>query len=132
MFGKRLAQERKRLGLSQESLAPFLSITRSALAMIETDRAPLDVERLVDLAAKVGVDPIYVLTGDPSHVAASKLMDWDLVMQIQKGINGWCKKQKIALTPEEQTLTVKILYDQFSRSTGDLNEGIDEVLRKVA
>jgi transcriptional regulator with XRE-family HTH domain len=132
MFGKRLAHERKRLGLSQEALAPRLSITRSALAMIETDRAPLDVERLVYLAGAVGLDPIYVITGQTSHVAACKLMDWDLVMEIQKGISGWSKKHKINLSPEEQTLALKILYERFSQSRGDINEAVTEVLSKVA
>lgn len=132
MFGKRLAHERKRLGLSQEALAPFLSITRSALAMIETDRAPLDVERLVYLAGAVGLDPIYVITGQAGHVAASKLMDWELVMEVQKGISAWSKKHEIDLSPEEQTLALKILYERFSQSSGDINEAITDVLSKAA
>lgn len=132
MFGNRLSLERRRLGLSQAAFAPHLGITRSALAMIETDRAPLDVARLTDLAEKVGIDPIYVLTGEPSRVAASKLLDWDLVLAIQTGIHAWCAEHKITLSAHKQTLVLKILYERFSKSDGDIREGLNDALRLAA
>lgn len=132
MFGKRLAIERQRLGLSQATLAPILGISRSALAMIETDRAPLDVLRLINLAEKVGLDPIYVLTGEPSRVAASKLMDWDLVAAIQRGVHAWCSTHQLELSPEKQTLVLKILYERFSKLEGDISEGLSDALRLAA
>lgn len=132
MFGKRLAIERRRLGLSQAELAPHLGIGRSALAMIETDRAPLDVAHLIDLAEKISLDPIFVLTGERSRVAASKLMDWDLISAIQTGIQSWCAAHKIVLPPEKNVLIVKILYERFASSDEDLREGVAEVLRLVA
>jgi transcriptional regulator with XRE-family HTH domain len=132
MIGNRLAHERRGLGLSQAAFAPYLGIGRSSLAMIETDRAQLDVASLIDLAKKVGIDPIYVLTGEPGRVAASKLLDWDLVLAIQSGIHAWCSERKIDLTPEKQTLVLKILYERFSKSDCDIREGLNEALQLAA
>jgi len=100
--------------------------------MIETDRAPLDVARLLELAETVGLDPLYVLTGEPSRVAAGKLIDWSLVAAIQSGIHGWCSQHKIDLVPEKQTLVLKILYERFSKSDRDIQEGLNEALMLAA
>ena len=132
MFGNRLSLERRRLGLSQAAIATYLGISRSALAMIETDRAPLDLVRLTGLAEKVGLDPIYILTGEPSRVAASKLLDWDLVLAIQTGIHTWCAEHKIILSADKQTLVLKILYERFSKADGDISEGLNDALRLTA
>lgn len=132
MIGNRLASERRRLGLSQADFAPYLGIGRSALAMIETDRAPLDIDRLVKLAEKVGLDPIFVVTGEPSDVAAGKLLNWDLVFTIQKGVDEWCAERGISLTPEKQQLIVKILYRRVSANGGDIRSSIDEAAQLAA
>lgn len=61
MYGQRLADERRRLAMSQDDIAGLLDIGRSGVAAIEGDRAPLDVARLVTLGEKAGVDAMYVL-----------------------------------------------------------------------
>ncbi len=132
MFGKRLALERERLGLSQSDCAAHLGVSRSVLAMIETDRTALDIQRLVDIAEKIGVDPIFILTGEPTSVAASKLMDWDLVLKIHVGVCDWCAEHKISLSPQKQTLVLKLLYERFSKSGEDIGVGLDETLRLAA
>ena len=132
MFGQRLADERKRLGLRQEELAPSLGLGRSALAAIETDRSPLPVAQLVRLGKDVGVDVLYVLTGESSKTAACKLLDWDLVAAIQRGIAAWCAEHRIVLPPEKQTLVLKILLERFSREDAYSAESLDEQLRLAA
>ena len=62
MFGNRLATERKRLGFTQKDVGERLGIGRSAVGMIETDHAPLDAERLVNLGSD-GFDVLYILSG---------------------------------------------------------------------
>jgi len=132
MYGIRLANERRRLGMSQEQLAPYLGIGRSALAMIETDRAPLDVARVVELAERVGLDPLYVLTGEPSHVVAGKLLDWDIVLAIQQVLHEWCHLRNIVLTPEKQTELLKIFYERYSKFSGDLAKALQDELPLAA
>lgn len=132
MFGKRLAQERRRLGLSQESFAPYLGITRSALAMIETDRAPLQVDRLVSLAGHPGVDAIFVLTGEKSALAAASLLDWRAVEAILNGIHDWCARHEISLPPEKLALVLKILYEQAMKTEGFSTALLDDAMRLAA
>lgn len=135
MFGKRLADERKRLGMTQHAFvrSPGADgLTRSALAMIETDRAPLQVSRLVEFAQGTGVDAVYVLTGEASSVAAARLLDWSLVASIQAGIHDWCAEHSISLSPEKQTLLLKLLYERFSRSKSYSAEALHESLRLAA
>lgn len=132
MFGKRLALERERLGLSQSECAAHLGVSRSVLAMIETDRTSLDIQRLVDIAERIGVDPIFILTGEPGSVAASKLLDWDLVLKIEIGVREWCAENKISLSPEKKTLVLKIFYERFSKSGEDMSASLDETLRLAA
>ena len=77
MFGLRLSSERRRLGLSQQNVADLLGLSRSAVAMLETDRASLEVQRLLQLGQR-GYDVLKVLTDDPGQVAAGRLLDWNL------------------------------------------------------
>ena len=133
MYGKRLAMERDRLGLKQSALAQLLGISRSGLAMIETDHTTLDIPRLMVAAEKAGVDPVFILTGEAGKVAASKLMDWSLVLEIQTGVRAWCTENRISLSIEKETLVLKILYERFSQSPGeDMRAGLGETLRLAA
>lgn len=111
MFGSRLAQERKRLGLSQRDLAERMGIGRSAVGMIETDRSPLDAERLVSLGDH-GFDVLFVLTGERGHVAAGRLLDWDLCIAIYQRIDAWSKRRGVRLPDEKVAVLVKLLYLQ--------------------
>src|SRR5450830_856993 len=85
MYGKRLAEERRRLGRSQDDFARSIGLGRSGYAAIEGDRAALDVERLMTLGKAEGVDFMFVMTGERSSVAAAQLVDWSLVEVILTG-----------------------------------------------
>ena len=74
MIGTRLANERKRLGLTQLEVGAKLGIGRSAVGMIETNQAPLDVQRLVQLGVE-GFDVLKILTGEHGVVAAGRIVD---------------------------------------------------------
>lgn len=113
-FGKRLAEERRRLGLSQEQLAVHLGIGRSALGMIETDRSGLEAQRLSELGAQTGLDVIYVLTGRRAKVAAVDLLDWQLAEGILQGLERWAVRRRIELTPEKTARALRILYRHLS------------------
>lgn len=131
MFGFRLAAERKRLGLTQKAVGSLLGIGRSAVGMIETDQAPLDAHRLVNLGSE-GFDVLYVLSGEPGRVAAGRLIDWKLCMQITQHVENWARSRGIALTEDKKAVIVKHLYLQFS-ARGEMNEvAVAETLSLVA
>ena len=61
--GARLREERMRIGLSQDEFAAVAAVTRRTQSAYETDARAPDTTYLHALAG-VGVDIVYVLTGD--------------------------------------------------------------------
>lgn len=131
MIGKRISEERQRLGLSQKDVAEIWGIGRSTVAMIETGRSPLDVERLIELG-KIGFDIQYVLYGERSPVAASRLLDWKLMAKIMDGVHKWSQIHEIRLPQEKEVSILKLLYEHFSSSGIVDDEAIDQVLQIAA
>jgi transcriptional regulator with XRE-family HTH domain len=131
MFGFRLAFERKRLKLSQQRVADLLGLSRSAVGMIETDRAPLDAGRLLQLAGH-GFDVLKVLTDEPGPVAAGRLLDWGLCALICERVDAWALSRGVSLPIEKKALIVKNLYLQFA-ARGQLDQAaLDETLQMAA
>lgn len=113
MYGQRIAAERKRLGLTQNELGTLLGIGRTAVAMIETNKASLDISRLVELGAH-GFDILFVLSGMPGRQAAGKLLDWELCLSIAKHVQTWAKQREVHLPPSNEAMLVKNLYIQLA------------------
>jgi transcriptional regulator with XRE-family HTH domain len=61
-FGKRLAEERKRLGLKQAEFVARLGIDVPRQSLYENDRRELRADYLARIA-EAGVDIVYVVTG---------------------------------------------------------------------
>lgn len=132
MYGKRLAEERRRLGRSQDDFARSIGLGRSGYAAIEGDRAALDVERLMTLGKAEGVDFMFVMTGERSSVAAAQLVDWSLVEVILTGIQDWAVANAIAVPPTKQMLLLKILYQSLAAKGGTDMQAMDDTLRLMA
>jgi transcriptional regulator with XRE-family HTH domain len=131
MFGKRLAEERQRLGLSQEDLAAAWGIGRSGVAMIETERSPIYLERLIDLAPS-GFDILYILSGEPAAVAAASLLNWRLLGEIRSGILRWAAAHHVTLPEEKEMLILKLLYQRFAPKGEVSGAELDQVLQLAA
>ncbi|MBS0174147.1 MAG: helix-turn-helix transcriptional regulator [Nitrospira sp.] len=131
MLGRRLAEERRRVGWSQKQLAERLGVGRSAVAMIETERAPIYADRLADLE-RDGFDPVYVLTGQRGQVLASRLLNWELLSSLLATVRSWTQDRHIELPTEKEILLAKILYDHFAEK-GVIDEArVEEALQLVA
>lgn len=130
-FGRRLADERRRLGLNQEQMATHLNVGRSTLAMLETDRSGLDAQRLVEFGER-GVDVSYVLTGLPARQAAGRALDWELVELILTGLWQWSTKHRVTLPPAKVALALKILYEYFAEKGEVDAKRLDEVMQLAA
>lgn len=131
MVGKRISEERERLGLTQKDLGELWNVSRSAVAMIETGRSPLAVDRLLELEM-LGVDIQYVLFGRRSPQVASRMLDWQLISLIQKGVRKWSTSHGIHLAPEKEVVFLKLFYDLFV-ATGNIDEAaMDQALSLAA
>jgi transcriptional regulator with XRE-family HTH domain len=113
MYGQRVAAERKRLGLTQRELAALLGVGRTAVAMIETGKASLDINRLVELGAS-GFDILFVLTGMPGRQAAGKLLNWELCLSIAKHVQKWTDQRGTQLPSMSEAMLVKNIYMQVA------------------
>jgi len=132
MFGKRLADERRRLNRSQDDFAQIIDIGRSGYAAIEGDRAPLDVARLVRLAEVAGVDALYVLTGEHAATAAGQLLDWSLVEGILVGMHDWAVDNSIVIPPHKKMLLLKLLYQKLATHGQVDAESLRDAMKLVA
>lgn len=131
MFGLRLSSERRRLGLSQQKVADLLGISRSAVGMLETDRASLEVQRLLQLGQS-GYDVLKVLTDEPGRVAAGRILDWNLCVEVTERVSAWEHARGLQLPPDKKALVVKHLYLRFA-ALGRVDElSLDETLQVAA
>lgn len=131
MFGDRLSSERRRLGFSQQRVADLLGVSRSAVGMLETDRASLEAQRLLHLGSH-GYDVLKILTDEPGRVAAGRVLDWDLCVMITARVDAWDHARGLRLPAEKKALVVKHLYLQFAARSGFDEAMLDETLKVAA
>ncbi len=109
----------------------LLGIGRSAVGMIETDQASLDAQRLANLGSE-GFDVLYVLSGEPGRVAAGRLVDWELCVQITQRVDTWARGRGIVLAEEKKALVVKHLYLQLAARGQIDDSAVAETLSMAA
>ncbi len=63
-IGKRLYEQRKKMGLTQEETADLLVISATFYGAIERGRKRLSIERMILVYRRMGLDPTYLLTGE--------------------------------------------------------------------
>lgn len=131
MLSERLALERRRLGWTQKELAERLGVSRSIVALMESNRSPLYVERLLALEAH-GFDVPFVLWGTRSAVLAGELLDWALLAEVQRGIRDWCEIQRVQLKAEKESALLKLLYKHFANQGHVTQEGMQDALTLAA
>ena len=67
LIGKRLKRIRRDLGMDYPDMADVLEISDGHYRKIERGVYGLDVKKLMLLYSKLQVDPLYILTGNPSR-----------------------------------------------------------------
>jgi transcriptional regulator with XRE-family HTH domain len=132
MFGKRLADERRRLGRSQDDFARAISIGRSGYASVEGERVPFDLSRLLTLGETEGVDLWYVLTGKSTAQVVAQQINWNLFEGIWMGIHNWSISSGIQIPPEKQILLLKLLYQKMASEERVDAQSLHDALRLVA
>ena len=86
-LGQKLKEIRKRFGLSQESLAEIMNVSRQAITKWESDEGLPDVSNLQELSKVFNLTVDYLLDNDNSLPALSmkKELDKDKYEMNQKG-----------------------------------------------
>jgi transcriptional regulator with XRE-family HTH domain len=130
-FGVRLREERKRLGLSQDDMAMWLSVSRSSVAFYEADRTVPGIDCMVR-AAEAGVDVWYLMFATRGAENAVNLMDWDLLEAITRSVREWAQVARLELPIEKELGITRLLYRQFAK-TRKIDPGyLQEAMRLVA
>jgi len=103
-------------------------MTRSAVTMMELEHSSLDAERLLILG-KNGFDVLKVLTGEQGVVAAGRIVDWNLALDIAGQVDAYALSKGATLSAEKRTLMVKHLYLRFA-AQGQVDAAeFDEMMR---
>ena len=110
MFGNRLANERKRLGLTQQDLATELNVSRAAIAMCETGKNNMDNRSLAILAQKLNFDMNYLITGKSTALEGEGSVDWVLLLTIQDTVNALAKERGLTLVHDKKLRLFKMIY----------------------
>ena len=86
-LGQKLKEIRKRFGLSQESLAEIMNVSRQAITKWESDEGLPDVSNLQELSKVFNLTVDYLLDNDNSLPALSmkKELDKDKYEMDRKG-----------------------------------------------
>lgn len=134
-FGWRIREERKRLGLTQQQFADGLDISRSSVALYETDRTIPDLN--FGLRAKnCGIDAWYIMTGERGSEAAANLFDWALFIKILSTIRTVYEDKKLVLATEQEIAIAQLLYGHLVRQgemdDAMLNDAVLNSTRKLA
>ena len=89
-LGQKLKEIRKRFGLSQESLAEIMNVSRQAITKWESDEGLPDVSNLQELSKVFNLTVDYLLDNDNSLPALSMKKELD---KDKYEMNGKCYKQ---------------------------------------
>lgn len=100
-LGQKIAELRKKSGLSQETLAEKMNVSRQAVSKWESNQSIPDIEKIVDLSELFGVTTDYLLkNGTPSFELPGKTTEEETKnyprLVIMKSLNIW-KLQKMRL-----------------------------------
>ena len=87
-LGKRIMQQRKRIGLTQEQLAEKLGVTAQAVSKWENDQSCPDISILPKLADIFGITTDALLGREPEEpVHNAEVVEDDSILHVQK--NDW-------------------------------------------
>lgn len=83
-FGERLAQCRTKLGLSQAELSEQLNMSKSTLAMYETNKREPNLETINILSEKLGVSLDYLISGKEMDIEKLLSHHWGAIPHVKE------------------------------------------------
>lgn len=112
--GKKLAHQRKLMGLSQEQLAKRLNVSMSSVAMYETNKRQPDNETIINMANLFGVTTDYLLDHDDTSTSLSnatedKELNQKILQMAQDEFDRTLFKKYGDLSDEKKKLVMAVI-----------------------
>lgn len=126
-FFSRVAEERKRLGISQAVAASACGVSREMWGKYERGSASPGCDVIVRFAA-VGADVLYILTGRRERPAAELTDRARLLTAIEAIDEGLAGK---ALPPAKKAEAILLAYELLAEPTAS-RSNVVELVRRVA
>ncbi len=110
--GKRLCEERNRLGMTQVELVSYLNINKKTQSFYESGRTYPSGQYLAAIA-NIGADVAYILTGIRSRPSTDECIQ-DMLDSIIY-LENWLVRQGGSMEPDIKAHAVKLVYDAWGR-----------------
>jgi transcriptional regulator with XRE-family HTH domain len=127
----RLQEERLRLRQTTEAFAEVLGVSRSTVVHYESGKSEPSRASL-ERAREVGADVLYIISGSRIEAEIARGFDWDLLLEIVRGVDAWERKMDLQIPLEKKIALAKLLYRRFAASRVVSDEDIEESVRLLA
>lgn len=111
-YGVRLRAERLRLGLTQAAFALAVGVSKTSQVSYESDLYTPDLAYL-EAATRIGVDPMFVLSGEVEPRRTADRFNWQLAEDILALVDEWALHQDRAVTAFEKMKMIRYFYKRF-------------------
>lgn len=108
-LGRRLADIRARLGLSQAQLAEQLGVSPRSYQSYERGERDAPTASLIDLCQKFDIDPTWLLLGPDAKASINEAV----LEGVLRAVDAHLEKIHGDLPPDKKARLVKVLYLHF-------------------
>ena len=110
-YGERIRAERLRLALTQAQVCATVSVSKPTQIAYEGGGAvPMDY---LDRVEALGMDRVFIATGQTSRAFAAEHFNWDLLGQVLSGIHRWETRHRRTILAEKRGTLARLLYLKF-------------------
>ena len=108
-LGRRLADIRSRLGLSQTELAGELGVSPRSYQSYERGERDAPTASLIELCQKFDIDPTWLLLGPDAKASLNEA----ILEGVLRAVDEYLQSIQGELPPEKKARLVKLLYMHF-------------------
>lgn len=130
VFGQRLREERKRLGIGMDELAQAGSVSRASQSNYETGRNRPDSDYLSAIS-DAGLDVFYLLTGRRGKSEAMEVFDWDVHDKILAAIEQRVAKDGLDISFEKKMELLRVSMTHLDAGKGFNTAAIGDLLKLI-
>lgn len=138
-FGKRLSEERKRLGLNQTDFGKLSGVTKTSQVNYESGERSPNVDYWQSIAA-AGADVQYILTGvrsgntstESKDQTSSYAMDMERLILAIETVEEGLQKTKRTMLPEKKAQLIMAVYDLFEEPAPATKQSVLRLVQSAA
>ena len=129
-FGERLRAERQRLGLTQTALGELGGVSKTSVVGYEAGDYTPEVAFLAGVA-EGGVDPIFVLQGEPAETFVADKFNWALAAELCSLVDAWAEARSVPTPAGARWQLIEHFYRQLC-AKGTIDDRLIEATFRVA